>query len=172
MTKGVHGYTPLISNHPGHRFFTKVVPMITKRRQRISRRRLKYIPQVERNECGPVSLAMVLEYYGCHTYLPELRQACGVSHNGTDARSIVEVARTYGLASKGAQCPLDCIAELPLPAIMHWDFCHFLVLERVMKNRIVVVDPAWGRRCVSMDKVRYHFTGVVLLFAPTDRLLK
>ncbi len=132
------------------------------------RRRVPFQPQMEVTECGAASLAMVLAYHGHHASLPEVRQACGVSRNGANARSIVQAARNYGLDAKGAKLTdLSQLSQVPLPAILHWDFNHFLVLERLTKRGIVVVDPASGRRTFGMEETGRRFTGVALILEPT-----
>jgi ATP-binding cassette, subfamily B, bacterial len=134
------------------------------------RRRLRFIPQIEVTECGAASLAMVLAHHGHHAPLAELRVACGVSRSGADALAIAKAARAYGLAAQGARVEMEHLRELPVPAILHWDFDHFLVLERVTSSHAVLVDPAIGRRTVTLDEMGRHFTGVALVLSPTPAL--
>jgi len=124
------------------------------------------VPQMEATECGAACLAMVLGYHGHHASLPEVRQACGVSRDGANALAILRAARRYGLEAEGVKAGLDDLAKLPRPAILHWDFAHFLVLERVTRNGAVLVDPAWGRRRERRAELDRHFTGAALVFAP------
>jgi len=131
-------------------------------------KRVRYTPQMEVTECGAASLAMVLAYHGHHASLPEVRQACGVSRDGANALAIVRAARGYGLDAKGAKPAMEQLSQLPLPAILHWDFNHFVVLERLTKTKAFLVDPACGRRTMPMEEVGRHFTGVALIFAPTE----
>jgi ATP-binding cassette subfamily C protein len=134
------------------------------------RRRVRYVPQIEVTECGAASLAMVLGYHGHHAPLAELRQACGVSRSGADALAIVRAARRYGLEAQGARIELDQLDQLPLPAILHWDFDHFLVLERLTATRAFLVDPASGRRAMGRLELGRHFTGIALVLRPTPAL--
>ena len=136
----------------------------------LARRRVRYIPQIETTECGAASLAMVLAYHGHHAPLAELRQACGVSRSGADALAIVRAARGYGLQADGVRVEMEQVEALSLPAIIHWDFDHFLVLERLTRTHAVLVDPASGRRTVRLDEMGRHFTGIALQLAPTPAL--
>ncbi|HVI93034.1 MAG TPA: cysteine peptidase family C39 domain-containing protein [Anaeromyxobacter sp.] len=136
----------------------------------LARRRVRYIPQIETTECGAASLAMVLAYHGHHAPLAELRQACGVSRSGADALAIVRAARGYGLQADGVRVEMEQLEALSLPAIIHWDFDHFLVLERLTRTHAVLVDPASGRRTVRLDEMGRHFTGIALQLAPTPAL--
>ncbi len=135
---------------------------------RRARRSVPFIPQMEMAECGAASLAMVLAYYGRHVPLPEVRHDCGTSRDGVTALAIVEAARGHGLDAEGVRLEMAGLKELPLPAILHWGFQHFVVLERLRRNGAVLVDPASGRRIVSTEEIAQKFTGVAMIFTPGD----
>jgi len=133
-------------------------------------KRVRYIQQLEMAECGAASLAMVLDYHGCATPLVDVRTACGVSRDGSSAAAIVRAARSYGLDATGLRLDPEDFGKLPLPAILHWEFNHFVVLEAVNKRHAVLVDPARGRYQVDWGHLSASYTGVVLGFEPTPRL--
>ena len=135
-----------------------------------SRRRVDFIAQMEATECGAAGLAMILAYHGHHAPLPEVRQACGISRDGASALAIVTAARSYGLEAQGVRLELEQLPLLPLPAILHWDFDHFVVLERVGRTGATLVDPAHGRRRVDLREMGRSFTGAALVFSPTGAL--
>jgi len=134
------------------------------------RRRVGFIPQMEAAECGAAALAMVLAYHGHHAALPEVRQACGIARDGASALDLVLAARGYGLEARGYRAEPEQLARVPLPAILHWDFEHFVVLERLGRAGASVVDPACGRRRVDRAELGRRFTGAVLAFGPTAAL--
>ncbi len=129
-------------------------------------RRVPYIPQFEIVECGAASLAMVMAYHGRYVPLAEIRQACGVSRDGASALGIITAARANGFEAAGFQANPEDLADLPLPAILHWDFNHFVVLEHVRTSGATVVDPAFGPRFVSNEQLHKSYTGVALAFEP------
>lgn len=133
----------------------------------IRRRRLPVILQLNAVECGAACLAMILSYYGRQTRVSECRQQCGVGRDGLTAQTIAEAARHYGLRVKAYSVgKLADFKHVSLPAIIHWKFNHFMVVERWSRQRIDVVDPAIGRRRLTMDEFDAGFTGVVLTLEP------
>jgi ABC-type bacteriocin/lantibiotic exporter with double-glycine peptidase domain len=130
----------------------------------LRRRRVRVTPvaQLESAECGVACLAMVLSYHRCWVPLAEIREVCGTSRDGNSALSLVQGARAMGLKARGLKLPLDQLSRLQLPAIMHWDLNHFVVLEGVSKRGASIVDPASGRRFVNMEQLDRSFSGVAL----------
>ncbi|MFB9465912.1 NHLP family bacteriocin export ABC transporter peptidase/permease/ATPase subunit [Streptomyces cinereospinus] len=128
--------------------------------------------QMEAVECGAASLAMVLGHYGKHVPLEELRIACGVSRDGSRASNLLKAARGYGLTAKGMQMDLAALAEVKAPAILFWEFNHYVVYDgvgrRFGRRGVFVNDPAKGRRFVPMEDFDGSFTGVVLTLEPGD----
>ena len=120
-------------------------------------------------DCGAACLGMVLAYMGHHTGLDELRETVGVSQrDGVDAASIVRGAEWYGLRGRGLSLDVDHLKYLPPATILHWDFNHFVVLEKVSKRGVHVVDPSLGPRVIPLAKFGESFTGVALVFEKTD----
>lgn len=131
-------------------------------------RRVPFVPQMEAVECGAASLASILAAWGHHAPLPEVREACKVSRDGANAATILEAARAYGLEAEAVKVEVEHLEDLPLPAILHWEFKHFLVLERLTRRGAWVVDPGGGRRHVNTAELATAFTGVALCFAPDE----
>ncbi|MFF4896445.1 NHLP family bacteriocin export ABC transporter peptidase/permease/ATPase subunit [Streptomyces sp. NPDC001068] len=128
--------------------------------------------QMEAVECGAASLAMVLGHFGRHVPLEELRIACGVSRDGSRASNLLKAARGYGLTAKGMQMDLAALADVQGPAILFWEFNHYVVFDgmgrRLGRRGVYINDPAKGRRFVPMEEFDGGFTGVVLILEPGD----
>ncbi|HVK99533.1 MAG TPA: peptidase domain-containing ABC transporter [Dongiaceae bacterium] len=131
-----------------------------------SRASVPILQQTEAAECGLACLAMVAGYHGFDTDLPSLRRRCVVSAQGMTLSQLMEFAARLDLSGRPLRVELDALNQLTLPAILHWDFNHFVVLVRVSANGLVLHDPAKGKIELSLAEASPHFTGVALELAP------
>ena len=122
---------------------------------------------MEAVECGAASLAMIMAYHGLVVPLEQLRIQCGVSRDGSTAKNVLAAARKYGLRALGWKKELDALWDLKGPAILFWNFNHFVVLEGVGAKGCWINDPATGRRRVTWEEVDTSFSGIVLTFEET-----
>ena len=132
------------------------------------RRRIPYIQQLEISDCGAACLAMSLAYHGRDVSPEEIRRATRTSRDGVDAISIIEAARGYGLDARGISIDLDALDFLEPGSILHWEFKHFVVFDRLVRGGVEVLDPAVGRIRVPMDRFSKSFTGVAIALRPAE----
>src|SRR5215203_119559 len=119
-------------------------------------------------DCGAACLAMVLAYHGKQVPLDELRQMTSTDRDGVDALAVTRAAQQYGLSARGVVADLDDLEQLPPATILHWDFTHFVVFERLRRNGVQVMDPSLGRRRLSMEVFGRSYTGVAITFEPGE----
>lgn len=125
--------------------------------------------QMEATECGAASLCMVLAYYDKWIPLDQMRLMCGVSRNGSNAKNILIAARKLGLVAQGYRFePEELRQNGHFPCIVFWEFNHFIVVNGFKNGKVYVNDPARGRIIMSMDRFDEGFTGVVLMFEPSE----
>lgn len=131
-------------------------------------RRLPLILQTEASECGLACLAMVAGYHGHRVDLNTLRRRHPVSLKGVTLKALMLLASHLKLASRPLRFDLHHLRDLALPAIVHWDMDHFVVLKSVTGKTIVVHDPAFGERRYPLAEASKHLTGVALELTPTE----
>jgi len=129
---------------------------------------ITYVPQLTQSECGMACLAMVLTYYGKPVRIEELRQLHASDRSGMTAQDILTLGGHYGLRGRGVSLDIHELELLDRGAILHWNFDHFVVFDKLEKDAVHIVDPGAGRRRVSMEQFRRSFTGVALLLEPSD----
>jgi ATP-binding cassette subfamily B protein RaxB len=131
-------------------------------------RRCQPIRQSEGAECGHACVAMVANHHGHKINLPGLRQRFPTSIKGATLADLMTIASDLDLSPRAVRLDLDEMDQLQTPAILHWDLNHFVVLEEVKGERATILDPATGRRQLSMRELGRHFTGVAMELTPTS----
>ncbi len=127
------------------------------------------VMQMEALECGAASLTMILAYYGKWIPLEQVRADCGVSRDGSNAKNILKAARSYGLVAKGYRYEPEGLKENgKFPCIIHWNFNHFVVLDGFKGSKAYLNDPAKGSYSVAMELFDKSFTGICLMFEPSE----
>ncbi|GAA2302632.1 NHLP family bacteriocin export ABC transporter peptidase/permease/ATPase subunit [Streptomyces kunmingensis] len=157
------------AGHRPDRRRARSAPPPPKRRKKV---RTPTVLQMEAVECGAAALGMVLAFHGRHIPLEELRIACGVSRDGSRASNLLKAARSYGMTAKGMQMEPAALADVQGPAILFWEFNHYVVYDgmgrRFGRRGVHINDPDKGRRFVAMEDFDTSFTGVVLVLEPGD----
>jgi ATP-binding cassette subfamily B protein RaxB len=127
--------------------------------------------QAEASECGLACLAMIAGYHGLRVDLPTLRRKFGVSLQGTNLRSLIDIGSSLDLRSRALRTELPGLRDIKLPAILHWDLKHFVVLtcirQRLGKRRYEIIDPAQGQLQLDERRFSESFTGVAVELSPS-----
>ena len=127
------------------------------------------VMQMEALECGAASLTMILAYYGRWIPLEQVRADCGVSRDGSNAKNVLKAARSYGLTAMGYRYETEDLKKNgTFPCIIHWNFNHFVVLNGFRGNKAYLNDPAKGSYSVPMETFDKSFTGICLMFEPSE----
>ncbi|HEV2080123.1 MAG TPA: cysteine peptidase family C39 domain-containing protein, partial [Allosphingosinicella sp.] len=135
-------------------------------------RRTPFIQQSEASECGLACLAMVSGYHGLHTDMPALRRRFSMSLKGATLKGLMQIAEQCGFNGRPLRGEIEALDKLALPAVLHWDLSHFVVLTKVTRGlrgrRYHIHDPARGTRAVGAEEMSRHFTGVVLELSKSE----
>lgn len=130
------------------------------------------IYQSEAAECGLACMAMVANHFGHKVDLTTLRNKYSVSFKGANLQQLMSLAEQLEFTSRALKLDLDNLKNLKTPCILHWDMNHFVVLKRVKRASIIILDPAMGERTVSMAEVDKSFSGVALELTPSTEFKK
>ena len=137
-----------------------------KRERRI--RRFPHLFQIDEMDCGATSLAIVCRHFGKAISLARIRQLVHTGLDGASLRAICEGANELGLAARAVKASPDNLDDIPLPAVVHWDGNHWVVLYGVEGNHVRVSDPGVGKRRVPRQVFLEKWTGYAALFDYTD----
>jgi ATP-binding cassette subfamily B protein RaxB len=133
---------------------------------------LPLVRQSEAAECGLACLAMLASFHGHHVDLNTLRRRYPVSLNGVTLRSLIQVAIHMGLVSRPLRFEIGHLRQLRLPAILHWDMSHFVVLKSVSRKGITIHDPGSGAKSLTTAEASKHLTGVALELSPAEGFVR
>lgn len=129
-------------------------------------KQLPVLLQTEASECALACIAMVASYHGHETDVAELRKRFPVSMKGATLTCIAEFTDQLGMTSRPLQLELGELSQLQVPAILHWNLNHFVILKAVKSDWVYIHDPAIGALKLSSKSVSNHFTGVALEIEP------
>lgn len=130
--------------------------------------KVQLVRQTEVAECGLACIAMIAGYHGLDIDLGTLRRRFAMSIRGAPLKSLMAIADTLGLTPRAIKLPLEEIGNLALPAILHWDMSHYVVIERVKNGKALIHDPASNSRWLNYADLSAHFTGVALELRPAS----
>jgi ATP-binding cassette, subfamily B, bacterial CvaB/MchF/RaxB len=131
-------------------------------------RHLPIVRQAETTDCGHACLTMIACWFGHQIDLVSLRLHQATSGSGTSVHSLAKLAEKFELRTRALRLEPEQLKSVKLPAILHWDMNHFVVLKRVGRRGAVIHDPARGVVRLSMKDVAQHFTGIAVEFSPTE----
>jgi ATP-binding cassette subfamily B protein len=143
-----------------------------------------YYQQLDTMDCGPTCLKMVAKYYGKNISLNTLRNKAQNGKQGVSMLGICEAAEQIGFRTRGTKLSFDQLKEeANLPAILHWEQNHFVVLppQKIKKKGITIADPAKGIIQITIDDFKKSWlqssndnieAGIVLLIEPTNKFYR
>ncbi len=129
-------------------------------------RRTPVILQTEVAECGLACIAMIARYWGHNVDLNILRRDHVISLAGASLKSVMQIAGALDLAPRPLRLDMEHLPQLQLPAILHWDLNHYVVLTKIKGNKAHIHDPALGLRVMPLERLSKHFSGVALELSP------
>ncbi|MBC9930131.1 peptidase domain-containing ABC transporter [Chitinophaga qingshengii] len=133
--------------------------------------------QLNAMDCGPTCLRMIARHYGRHHNTDSIRQKTGFGKQGVSLLGISETAEKMGFRTRGVQVGFEKLKSVPMPAILHWNHNHFVVLVDIKRRSVKIADPARGIVSLPVKEFEKKWstnknedqqrTGTALLLEPT-----
>src|SRR6266403_174906 len=136
--------------------------LFRKRGKRI--RKIEHLTQIDEMDCGAASLGMICRHFGRKVSLARIRQLCHTATDGTSLKALSRAATELGLAARALKVSLRNLPMMPLPAIVHWEGNHWIVLYDVNEQFARVADPGLGLRKIPRREFEAKWTGYAALF--------
>src|SRR5438477_9598286 len=127
-------------------------------------RKFEHIAQIDEMDCGAASLGMICRHFGRKVSLARIRQLCHTPTDGTGLKALCRAAVELGLAARALKVSLRNLSVMPLPAIVHWEGNHWMVLYDVDEMQVRVADPALGLRKIPRKEFEQKWSGYAALF--------
>jgi HlyB family type I secretion system ABC transporter len=131
-------------------------------------RRVPFVRQIDAMDCGAAALAMVCRHFGRAVSLARIRQLCFTSTDGTSLRALCRAATELGLAARPVKASARNVPQMPLPAIVHWEGNHWVVLYDVTDTHVRIADPGLGLRKLARADFERRWSGYTALFDYTE----
>ena len=132
--------------------------------------RFPFLKQHDQSDCGAACLGMICKYYKMPIGLNRLRDMSNVSRYGTSLAALAEAAETIGFVTRGVRTGYEALMRTELPAILHWEGNHFVVLYQMNKKEVKIADPSVGIRKLPRAEFEKGWTNMVLLIEYTDQV--
>lgn len=135
-------------------------------------RKVPFVPQLNSTECGVCVLTMILRYYGAYYSINEIRNHLPSGRDGVTIRRLINGFLNYGIDATAYRGDVDSKSVLPLPAIVTWEEGHYVIIERINRKYMYIVDPNLGRLKITSDEFVKGYSGIIILLKKTMHFKK
>lgn len=142
-------------------------------------KRISFTRQFDQMDCGPACIRMVASAFGRNYPLSYLRTLSHLTREGVSVAGIRDAMKEIGIESATFELTKEQLQEkCPLPAILHWDQNHFVVIYHIRKSLLggkhiyYIANPAFGKQTLSEEDFARHWVngekGIVVACEPTE----
>lgn len=124
-------------------------------------------------QCGIACLQMICKHFGKKFSLDFLSKLCFATNEGVSLLGINDAANKLGLKTLCVKASMNELDKISLPAILHWNQKHFVVLYKIKKGRkYYIADPGKGLTTHTNKEMQEHWLstnskGVAMMLEPT-----
>lgn len=137
---------------------------------------MKIVLQDGIKDCGVCSLLSIIRFYGGEVSKEYLREVTNTTKNGVSAFNLIEGAKKIGFEAIGVSGDMTNLENNNLPCIAHLlvskEYKHFVVIYKIDKDnkKLLVMDPAKGKRIMSFSEFKLHSTNNFILLNPNKNI--
>ncbi len=125
------------------------------------------ILQTHKNDCGIAAVKNILQQFRISS--EGLDTLLYASESGVNLLEIKNALQAKGLCATGYKTTINDLSTLQTPMIAHFNKNHFVVIESIGENELVVIDPAIGKLCYPKKAFEAKWGGIILCVQPLDR---
>jgi ATP-binding cassette subfamily B protein len=155
-------------NNPPRLYFPRPKTKITQWWQQWTKR-YPFLKQHSGSDCGVACLVMISQYWGKTFSITQLRSVANVDRSGASIKGLIAAAESVGFMVRPIKADLPGLARQELPAIVHWEGNHYIVVYRITKDRVIVADPQIGIKSLTRQEFVTGWTGYTILLTPTAK---
>jgi ATP-binding cassette subfamily B protein len=133
-------------------------------------KKFPWLRQHDEMDCGAACLTMISKFYGHQLSMGMVREMANVSVSGASMAAVCKAGENLGYRTRGLKLTYPSLKEVSLPAILHWQGYHWIVLFKISKEFVWVADPAIGIRQIPHAEFKKSWTGYAIELEPTERL--
>lgn len=131
------------------------------------------VKQHDMTDCAAACLATISMYYKKEITITKLRDILGTDIKGTTLKGLEDGAKRLGFDTRAIRVDKESFqSKYTLPAIAHIitdeGLSHFVVVHKVKKDKVVILDPAKGVKNETVDDFFKSFDGILLLLIPNN----
>jgi subfamily B ATP-binding cassette protein HlyB/CyaB len=133
-------------------------------------RRFPWMHQHDESDCGAACLTMIAKYYGLSLRMGQVREMANVSVEGATMGAVCRAAENLGFRARPYKLSYSGLKNMNMPAIVHWEGYHWVVLFRRNEKYVWLADPALGIRKLTHEEFKNSWTRYAIELEPTDKL--
>lgn len=137
---------------------------------------MKRVYQRDLKDCGVTCLSYIIQYYKGYVSMERLREDTNTNEQGCTAYDLIETLKKYHFDAIGKKISIEELFSAFFPAIAHLilenGLQHFVVITKVNRRYITVMDPAIGYRKITYKEFQRLWDGIILLVVPNNIIPK
>ena len=133
------------------------------------------VRQVGYKECGAASLLSIIRYYHGNISMQKLVELTNTTSEGTTFYDLKQAAEELNIEAIGYKVDdITSLKEIDKPficQIIFNNYEHFIVVYRIKKNKVIIMDPASGEKILSIEEFEKIWTKYIMIFSPKKKLI-